>query len=288
MSAPDHDPNQELDQELDHDLDQLIKPEYLPSGRSFSGWLGGKSQLARTIIELMPAHKYYCEVFGGAGWVLFKKTPSKTETLNDINGDLINFYRVVKYHFEALLDEFDLQLCSRDEFYRQRAIPPTSLTDVQRAARFYYLLRGAYGCKIVNPTYCSTPQRPARQHLAEELRQHLRKVHERLQKVTLENQSFAQLIPRFDHPDTLFYLDPPYYDCENYYGTGIFSRDDFIKLRDILAGIQGKFILSLNDVPEVRELFAQFKIHNRKIRWSIGNTGDRQDELGHELIITNV
>lgn len=265
----------------------LIKPDYVASGHSFSGWLGGKSQLARTIIDLMPEHKFYCEVFGGAGWVLFKKTPSKTETLNDVNGDLINLYRVVKYHFEALLTEFDHQLTSRDEFYRLRALPPSSLTDIQRAARFYYLLRGAYGCKIVNPTFCSTPQRPTRQHLGEALREHLGHVHQRLQKVTLENQSFEQLIPRFDHPDTLFYLDPPYYDCENYYGSGIFGRDDFVKLRDLLAGIKGKFILSLNDVPAVREMFGQFHLHSKKIRWSIGTDSDRHDEMGHELIITN-
>lgn len=90
--------------------------QYNPQGHSFSGWLGGKSQLARTIVELMPEHKTYAEVFGGAGWVLFKKTPSPVEVINDVNDDLINLYRVLKFHFDAFLAEFDLLLFSRTIF----------------------------------------------------------------------------------------------------------------------------------------------------------------------------
>lgn len=90
--------------------------QYNPKGHSFSGWLGGKSQLARTIVELMPEHKTYVEVFGGAGWVLFKKTPSPFEVINDVNDDLINLYRVLKFHFDAFITEFDLLLFSRTIF----------------------------------------------------------------------------------------------------------------------------------------------------------------------------
>lgn len=266
---------------------ELSKPTYNPSAHSFSGWLGGKSQLARTIVDMMPAHKHYCEVFGGAGWVLFKKTPSATECINDINGDLINLYRIVKYHFNALLAEFEHQLISRDEFYRLRSENSQALTDVQRAARFYYLLRTCYGARINNPTFSSNVVKPSGLKLRDELREHLLSVHERLQKVIIENQSFEQILNRMDTPDTLFYLDPPYYECESYYGKGIFSRDDFIKLRDLLKNIQGKFILSLNNVPEVRELFADFHIQHKKIRWSVSPTSKNSDKLGHELIITN-
>ncbi|QHH99240.1 DNA adenine methylase [Acinetobacter dispersus] len=259
---------------------------YNASGRSFSGWLGGKSQLARTIIELMPVHKYYCEVFGGAGWVLFKKTPSYGETINDINGDLINLYRVFKYHHEALVKEFETQLISRDEFLRARSEEPKSLTDIQRAARFYYMLRNCYGARIHNPSFCSHPIRPANLKLGDDLKEFLQKIHERLQRVTIENMAFDQLILQKDHKDMLFYLDPPYYQCEKYYGKDIFSRDDFFKLRDILKSIKGKFILSLNDVPQVREIFADFNFIEKKIRWSVNAKADN-DELGHELIITN-
>lgn len=264
----------------------LSKPSYNPSGRSFSGWLGGKSQLARTIIEMMPEHTHYCEVFGGAGWVLFKKSPSKLETINDINGDLINLYRVFKYHLDALLREFETQLISRDEFERLKAIPSNTLTDIQRAARFYYLLRTCFGAKISEPNFFSHVERPRHLKLGDELRQVLTSIHERLQKVTIENRNFDVLINKMDRPDTLFYLDPPYYNCENYYGKDIFSREDFIKLRDILKNIKGKFILSLNDIPEVRDLFADFNIHAKTIRWSLNNASSDENN-GKELIITN-
>lgn len=262
------------------------KPTYNASGRSFSGWLGGKSQLARTIIEMMPEHKHYCEVFGGAGWVLFKKTPSTLETINDINGDLVNLYRVFKYHPEALLTEFSTQLISRDEFERLKATPSHLLTDIQRAARFYYLLRTCFGAKIENPHFFSHVERPPHLKMGEELKEFLTKIHERLQKVNIENRNFDVIIQKMDRPDTLFYLDPPYYNCEKYYGKDIFSRDDFLKLRDILKNIKGKFILSLNDVPEVREIFADFNICSKKIRWSVNAHTDNENN-GKEVIITN-
>ncbi|WAU72949.1 MULTISPECIES: DNA adenine methylase [unclassified Acinetobacter] len=259
---------------------------YNPSGRSFSGWLGGKSQLARTIIELMPEHRYYCEVFAGAAWVLFKKTPSYGETINDINGDLINLYRVFKYHPDALVKEFETQLICRDEFLRARSEESKSLTDIQRAARFYYLLRTCYGARIHNPSFSSHTIRPGNLKLGEDLREFLQTIHQRLQRVTIENLSYDHLILQKDHKDMLFYLDPPYYQCEKYYGNDIFSRDDFIKLRDILKNIEGKFILSLNDVPQVREIFADFYFIEKKIRWSV-NATSTNEQLGNELIITN-
>ncbi|MEF9955621.1 MAG: DNA adenine methylase [Acinetobacter sp.] len=259
---------------------------YNPSGRSFSGWLGGKSQLARTIIELMPEHRFYCEVFAGAAWVLFKKTPSYGETINDINGDLINLYRVFKYHPDALIKEFETQLISRDEFERAKAEESKSLTDVQRAARFYYMLRTCFGARIHQPNFTSHTIRPANLKLGDELSEFLQKIHQRLQRVTIENLSYDKLILQKDHKDMLFYLDPPYYECENYYGKDIFSRDDFIKLRDILKNIQGRFILSLNDVPQVREIFADFHFIEKKIRWSLAQDSNKE-HLGRELIITN-
>ena len=264
----------------------LTKPTYNASGRSFSGWLGGKSQLARTIIDMMPEHKHYCEVFGGAGWVLFKKSTSTLETINDVNGDLINLYRVFKYHPEALEKEFETQLISREEFERLKAEKNTSLTDVQRAARFYYLLRTCFGAKVAEPNFFSHVERQPHLKLGDDLKTVLSAIHQRLQKVNIENRNYDVLIQKMDRTDTLFYLDPPYYNCEKYYGKDIFSRDDFIKLRELLKNIKGKFILSLNDIPEVRELFDGFYFHTKQIRWSL-NSKAHDENNGKELIITN-
>ena len=265
---------------------ETTKPTYNASGHSFSGWLGGKSQLARTIIDMMPEHHHYCEVFGGAGWVLFKKTISKMETINDINGDLVNLYRVFKYHPDALLKEFELQLISRDEFERLKASTSHTLTDIQRAARFYYLLRSCFGAKVADPNYFSHVERSPHLKLGDELKSVLLDMQQRLQKVNIENRNFDVLIAKMDRPTTLFYLDPPYYNCEKYYGKDIFSRDDFLKLRDILKNIQGKFILSLNDVPEVREIFKDFNFYTKQIRWSL-NCKTKAENNGKELLITN-
>ena len=268
-----------------HPLPEYNLPKYNPCGHSFSGWLGGKSQLARTIIELMPEHKAYVEVFGGAGWVLFKKTPSTIELINDINDDLINLYRVLKYHFEAFLSEYELVLFSRTQFndFRQQT---KGLTDIQRAVRFYYLLRSAFGCQL-DGSFTYSRDRISRMRLGERLREHLSSIHQRLENVIIENQSYDYVIKRMDGEQTLFYLDPPYWDCEGVYGKGIWSKDDFYALKNTLDGIKGKFILSLNDVPEVRALFADYQMTHRKIRWTVNTKAAHEAHNGNELIITN-
>lgn len=262
-----------------------VTPQYNPKGHSFSGWLGGKSQLARTIIDLMPEHKTYAEVFGGAGWVLFKKTESPVEVINDVNDDLINLYRVLKFHFDAFITEFEMQLFSRTIFNDMKK-SDRGLTDIQRAAKFYYLLRAAFGNQL-DGTFSYSKVRKNGLKARDELKKHLSSIHERLQNVIIENASYDYVIKRLDSPDTLFYLDPPYWDCENVYGKGIWSKQDFYDLKDHLDNIKGKFILSLNDKPEVRELFKDYKIQHKKIRWSVNNKAANEEHNGNELIITN-
>ncbi|WP_038343018.1 DNA adenine methylase [Acinetobacter sp. A47] len=263
-----------------------VIPQYNPKGCSFSGWLGGKSVLARTIIEAMPAHTTYVEVFGGAGWVLFKKTPSPVEVINDINDDLINLYRVLKFHFEAFLDEFEYLLMSRTTFNDFKKMDTNGLTDLQRAARFYFILRAAFACQI-DGSFAYSKDRSSRLKLGEELRTHLKSIHERLHKVTIENANYDYVIRRLDSPETLFYIDPPYWGCENDYGKQIWSKQDFYALKEQLDNIKGKFIVSLNDTPEVRDLFKDYKFQYKKIRWSVNNKAAGEEHNGNELIITN-
>lgn len=91
------------------------------------------------------------------------------------------------------------------------------------------------------------------------------------------------MIKRYDRDSTFFYLDPPYWDCEDYYGKNIFSKDDFKLLSDQLGGIKGKFLLSLNDTPEVREIFAQFTIEPVSVRYTCGTT----NTIAKEVLIRN-
>ena len=103
-------------------------------------YLGGKRLLAKVILSLIPAHHTYCEPFAGSATVLLAKEPSPLEVLNDLNQELVNLFRVVQNHPEEFLRQVRWQLHSRQEFQRLLSCPPEVLTDIQRAARFYYPL----------------------------------------------------------------------------------------------------------------------------------------------------
>jgi len=116
-------------------------------------WAGGKSRLRQAIISRLPPHDCYVEVFGGAGWILFGKQPSKVEVFNDIDGEVVNFFRVVKTKPRQLIRSFRWELASRDEFERMRDLPTQGLSDVQRAHRFYYLIMAAWGGELGTPRF---------------------------------------------------------------------------------------------------------------------------------------
>ncbi len=255
----------------------------MTQAKSPLAWLGGKSRLADRIIEKMPAHQTYCEVFAGAAWVLFKKPESKVEIINDINSDLTNLYRCVKYHLAELVAQFRWMLVSRDEFDRFLKTPADTLTDIQRAARFFYLAKTSFGARIVKPSYGISATGAPRLNLLR-IEEDLSEAHLRLSRVFIECKPYDQVIKRFDKPGTLFYLDPPYWACEKDYGEGVFSREDFGRLAGLLDGLKGKFILSLNDKPEVRETFANFKVESVKTRYSISGSSKQE---ASEVLISN-
>ena len=125
-------------------------------------WIGGKRRLARHILPLFPAHTCYVEPFCGAAALYFMKAPTEVEVLNDINGELVNLYRVVQHHLEEFVRQFKWALTSRQVFKWLQAQPPESLTDIQRAARFFYLQKNAFGGKVEGQTFgiAATALRP--------------------------------------------------------------------------------------------------------------------------------
>ena len=253
---------------------------------SFIAYMGGKSLLAGKIIPRIPKHQCYVEVFAGAAWLLFKKdeATSHVEIINDINLDLIMLYRVVKYHLEEFIRYFKWVLVSRDEFERFRRESPDTLTDIQRSVRYYYLLKLGYAARIKNPSFSiATSSRPRLNLLR--IEEELSAVHLRLSRVYLENRPYERILTQFDKPDTFFYLDPPYYGCEDYYGDGIFEPADFVRLRDILMGLKGKFILSINDIVETNEIYKEFNIERVNTSYSAGGA-DKKKKVT-ELLIKN-
>src|SRR6266436_766387 len=111
-------------------------------------YVGGKNRLAKKIISLLPEHTTYVEPFAGGAQVLFHKQPSRVEVLNDLNGNIVNFYRVCQHHHEELIRHTRFAVSSRELYELYRRQDPATLTDIQRAARFLYLQKTSYGGKI--------------------------------------------------------------------------------------------------------------------------------------------
>ena len=257
----------------------------LKKAKGFFGWIGGKSRLAKTLIETINQqdHSCYVEVFAGAAHVFFRKQEVKTEIINDINSDIINLYRILQNHLEEFCRYFKWVLVSREEFDRLNRVEATTLTDIQRAARFYYLQKSAFGGRPHNRTFGTATTSKPRMNLLR-IEEDLSAAHLRLARVTIENLKWQEILQRYDREHTLFYLDPPYYDCENYYGKGLFKRDEFVEMAEILKSIKGKFVLSLNDKPEVRALFQGFNIQPVSVGYSCGTAAHRRQF--EEVIIT--
>lgn len=191
-----------------------------------AGYIGGKRNLAKRICAIIQDvdHDGYAEPFVGMGGIFFRRAARpRAESINDISGDVTTLFRVVRRHYQAFVDEMEWLLASRAEFERLRAIDPATLTDIERAARYLYLQRLAFGGKVASRNFGVDSRTPARFNLAR-LRATLAAIRDRLQPVVIEQLPYADFIRRYDRPGMLFYLDPPYWNCEDDYGAGIFDR----------------------------------------------------------------
>lgn len=254
-----------------------------------AGYIGGKRNLAKRICAIIQAvdHDGYAEPFVGMGGIFFRRAARpRAESINDISGDVTTLFRVVRRHYQAFVDEMEWLLASRAEFDRLRAMDPATLTDIERAARFLYLQRLAFGGKVASRNFGVDSRSPARFNLAG-LRATLSAIRDRLQPVIIEQLPYADFIRRYDRPGMLFYLDPPYWNCEDDYGAGLFDRADFDRLAALLGGIAGKFIVSINDTPGVRAAFAAFDMAEVETTYSISTATSGGAKRAGELIITN-
>ncbi len=253
---------------------------------SILSYLGGKSRLSKQIISKIPPHTCYVEPFCGAAWVFFRKPESKVEILNDINSNLTNLYKVVRSHTEEFLRCCEWLPISRELYsdFRAEKASVRTLTDIERAVRYYYLMCGGFAGKQDSVFVAGTSRKPKFNN--EFVRKRIREANERLSNVIIENLPYADILKRYDREYTFFYIDPPYYNCENDYGKDVFSKADFNALADILSTLKGKFILSLNDVPEVREIFKAFKFEEVTVPYSVCNISDKRTNAP-ELLISN-
>lgn len=223
---------------------------------SFMSWIGGKKALRKKILEQFPekgTYNRYIEVFGGAGWVLFSTDKhAKMEVYNDVNGNLVNLFRCIKHHPNAVQEELEFILMSREQFLDAREqLGVQGVTDIQRAARFFILIKESFGTDLRSFGLRSKDMDKAKEYLTA--------VSKRLNTVVIENLDFQRVLKNYDKTDALFYLDPPYYETEKYYPDR-FMPEDHVRLKESLDGIKGKFVLSYNDCEYIRELYKEYTI----------------------------
>ncbi|ECQ1025062.1 DNA adenine methylase [Salmonella enterica subsp. diarizonae] len=245
-------------------------------------WIGGKRRLAKHILPLFPKHTCYVEPFCGAAALYFLKEPSRVEVINDVNGELVNLYRVVKHHLEEFVRQFKWALVSRQIYKWLQITPEETLTDIQRAARFYYLQKQAFGGKVADHTFGTSTTSAPRFNLLR-IEEELSLAHLRLSRTIIEHADWERCVERYDRPHTLFYCDPPYWGTEGY---GVdFPLAEYERMAQLAANMQGKMIISVNDIPEMRKTFAGLEMQSVGIKYNLQTTEKAKPK--RELIIRN-
>lgn len=253
-------------------------------------WVGGKSKSLKYLRPLIPPHEGYVEVFGGAGWLLFDKEPSKWEVLNDLDENLSNFWSVIQKNEKEFIETFNFEVISRSIFNKYKEIYKTkSYTDnIHKAHILYYLLKAGTGASLPDGGGCGfgTSKGVSRLRL-DKLSNDIAQAHNRLLKVTIECQDFKDIIRYYDTEDTFFYLDPPYRNTSrSSYPVGKFTDEDYVALSILCKNIKGKFLLSINDDNFIKGLFSSFNITHINIPYS-GSNQQKGRENYPELIIKN-
>lgn len=223
--------------------------------KSFIPWIGGKSLLAKKIVQLFPdTIDRYIEVFGGGGSVLFyKESHAPFEVYNDADSQLVNLFRCIKFHREELQKEINSYVNAREIFYDMKQwLDMSFFTDIQRAAMFFMTIKTSYGAD--RRSYGCAPKNL---HI-----DYLEQVEHRLKDgkgVVIEHKDFENLINVYDRPNALIYCDPPYHKTEKHYDEK-FTEQDHHRLKKCLDKIKGKFVLSYNDDEFIRELYKDYSI----------------------------
>jgi DNA adenine methylase len=218
-------------------------------------YIGGKRRLAKRIVSLIPPHTTYVEPFAGGAQVFFQKPKSRVEVLNDLDAEIVNFLRVCQRHPRELAEVLRWQPASRRLFGDHLRSVPEVLTDVERAARFFYLQKNSWSGLRTRRSFQpgvtrQTKYRPAL------LPARLTAVADRLAAVQIEAVGYDQVLAHYDRPGTFFYCDPPYVGVDFYQHN--FTDAQFAELARLLGTLKGQFLLSINDCTKARDWFAPF------------------------------
>ena len=239
------------------------------------------------ILPNVPDHDCYCETCCGSAAVFWAKPreASRSEVLNDVDGELVNFYQVLHERGRRLAGELDGMPYSRALFQRVLADKPHGR--FARARRFWYLNRVAFGAKRRGESFgVAKAQRMA--VLPARILAELDGVIERLRGVVFEAVDVCRLIDLYDSRRTFFFIDPPYWGTSQDYAVQ-FPEDDHVRLAARLARVRGIWLLTYNDAPQVRRTYTDHHVAALVSRYTAGcNAGRGQaGDEGRQLLISN-
>ena len=230
----------------------------------------GKHRPADILLPRFPAHKTYIEAFAGGAALYVLRPPGDVEVINDINGELVDLYHVVQNHLEEFVRQFKWTPSSREVFQWLKETPARTLTNIQRAARFYYLQQSCFGGKFESQTFGTATTTPSGLNLLR-LDESLSAAHLRLASAYIENLEWHNCIERYDREHSFFYLDPPYWETEGY---GVpFPFAECERMASLLRGLKGCAIVSINDHPDISRVFDGFEFETCGIDYTVAGGG---------------
>ncbi len=234
------------------------------------GWYGGKYNHLNWLLPLLPAAHHYCEPFGGSAAVLLNREPSPVETYNDLDGEVVNFFRVLRDKTDDLIKAIALTPFSREEFRLAVQPPPDNLPDLERARRFFVRARQvrtglAQTASLGRWANCKRTSRAGMSGVVSRWLgsvEGLPEIAERLLRVQIENRPAIEVITLYENADTLFYCDPPYPhesrgDAKAYRFE--MTEDEHRDLATVLRSARGKVAVSGYRCPLMDELYAGWR-----------------------------
>ena len=246
-------------------------------------WPGGKSRLLKKLLPLIPPHELYGEVFGGGLALLGAKPRSPLEVVNDINGDLIALYLNVQRHLPEMLRQIELAISSRQLLYAYAKQP--GLTDIERAARFLIRNRTSFGGGGDSFAVTRTAKSGGGVLCREKQMALLNDMHQRLNKVVIENLPWDRFLTLYDRPGGFFFCDPPYVGAPTGQYDG-WTEDQAKALKRKLTSLQAQWMVTINDSPFTRDLFAGCKLEAVTTKCGTSNNRTHSSATFGELIVT--
>lgn len=234
------------------------------------GWYGGKYSHLGWLLPLLPRTAHFCEPFAGSAAVLINREPSPVETYNDLDGEAVNFFRVLRDHKDELVEAIGLTPFSREEFEQAIGTSAESISEVERARRFYIRARQvrtglAQTASTGRWAHCKLTSRAGMAGAVSRWLgavEDLPLIAQRLLRVQIEHDAAASVIARYDSPDTLFYCDPPYphesRSDSKAYGYEM-TNDEHRELSRVLHAVQGKVAISGYSCNLMDELYGDWR-----------------------------